>query len=89
MTPGADVRHETPATENVATAPNFLTAAEVALQLRVSLSTVYNLIASGRLAAQCNGGGKVRPRGYRVADTAVAEYLATSRITPAAEVEVA
>jgi excisionase family DNA binding protein len=74
------MRHETPATENVAI--NFLTAAEVALRLRVSRSTVYNLIASGRLTAHCNGGGKVRPRGLRVPESAVTEYLTTSLITP-------
>lgn len=76
------MRHETPATENVAAAPtNFLTAAEVAHRLRVSRSTVYNLIASGRLAAHCNGGGKVRPRGLRVAESAVTEYLDASLIS--------
>jgi len=74
------MRHETPAAENVAT--NFLTAAEVALRLRVSRSTVYNLIASGRLTAHCNGGGKVRPRGLRVPEAAVIEYLNDSLITP-------
>jgi excisionase family DNA binding protein len=74
------MRHETPATENVAT--DFLTAAEVALRLRVSRSTVYNLIASGRLTAHCNGGGKVRPRGLRVPEAAVTEYLNDSLITP-------
>lgn len=77
------MRHETPATENVANAPTvFLTAAEVALRLRVSRSTVYNLIASGRLTAHCNGGGKVRPRGLRVPEAAVTEYLTGSLITP-------
>ncbi|MFE0088788.1 helix-turn-helix domain-containing protein [Streptomyces sp. NPDC059016] len=77
------MRHETPATTDVAT--DFLTAAEVAIRLRVSRSTVYNLIASGRLAAHCNGGGKVRPRGLRVPESAVAEYLASSRISTEAE----
>lgn len=81
--PGAFMRHETPATENVATAPSeFLNAAEVALRLRVSRSTVYNLIASGRLAAHCNGGGKIRPRGLRVPASAVDEYLSGSLVTP-------
>jgi excisionase family DNA binding protein len=78
------MRHETPATENVATAPTeFLNAAEVAFRLRVSRSTVYNLIASGRLAAHCNGGGKIRPRGLRVPSEAVTDYLADSLVTPA------
>ena len=83
------MRRETPATVNVATAPTeFLTAAEVALRLRVSRSTVYNLIASGRLTAHCNGGGKIRPRGLRVPEAAVTEYLASSRVEPS-EIEAA
>lgn len=78
------MRHETQrATENVAAAPTkFLNAAEVAARLDVSRSTVYNLIASGRLVAHCNGGGKIRPRGLRVPESAVAEYLAGSLVTP-------
>lgn len=83
------MRHETPATENVAAPTEFLNAAEVALRLRVSRSTVYNLITSGRLVAHCNGGGKIRPRGLRVPATAVTEYLADSRVTPTAAAEVA
>lgn len=80
------MRHETPATENVATAPTkFLTAAEVALRLRVSRSTVYNLIASGRLAAHRNGQGKVRPRGVRIPESAVTAYLNGSLIAPTEE----
>ncbi|MFI5831051.1 helix-turn-helix domain-containing protein [Streptomyces sp. NPDC051578] len=77
------MRHETPAAENVATEPpEFLNASEVALRLRVSRSTVYNLIAAGRLPAHCNGGGKIRPRGYRVPESAVAEYLSGSLVSP-------
>ncbi|MFJ8016212.1 helix-turn-helix transcriptional regulator [Streptomyces sp. NPDC096339] len=77
------MRHETPATENVATEqPEFLNAAEVATRLRVSRSTVYNLIAEGRLPAHRNGGGKIRPRGLRVPEAAVDQYLANSLITP-------
>lgn len=72
--------HEAPAAEIVAT--EFLNAAEVAIRLRVSRSTVYNLIASGRLTAHCNGGGKIRPRGLRVPEAAVNAYLASSIITP-------
>ncbi|MGW2594799.1 helix-turn-helix domain-containing protein [Streptomyces sp. NPDC001515] len=72
--------HEAPAAEIVAT--EFLNAAEVAIRLRVSRSTVYNLIASGRLAAHCMGGGKIRPRGLRVPESAVVEYLSSSAITP-------
>ncbi|WP_405848095.1 helix-turn-helix domain-containing protein [Streptomyces niveus] len=79
------MRHETRrATENVATAPKFMNAAEVAERLDVSRSTVYNLIASGRLAAHCMGGGKIRPRGLRVPESAVTAYLAGSTITPKA-----
>lgn len=80
------MRHGTLATEIVATVPtNFLNATEVALRLRVSRSTVYNLIASGRLAAHCNGGGKVRPRGLRIPESAVTAYLAGSLVTPTPE----
>ncbi|MEU9436573.1 helix-turn-helix domain-containing protein [Streptomyces sp. NPDC048252] len=73
--------HDAPAADNVATAPQFLNAAEVAQRLRVSRSTVYNLIASGRLAAHRNGGGKIRPRGVRVPASAVDAYLNDSLIT--------
>lgn len=76
------MRHETPAAENVAIPELFLTVAEVALRLRVSRSTVYNLIASGRLTAHCNGGGSIRPRGLRVPEPAVTDYLATSVVAP-------
>lgn len=78
------MRHETHrATEDVAIAPiKFLNAAEVAVLLDVSRSTVYNLIASGRLAAHCMGGGKVRPRGLRIPESVVEEYLNRSVIAP-------
>lgn len=78
------MRHDQPgATENVAEDPDpFLTVAEVVSRLRVSKSTVYNLIGSGRLAANCIGGGKVRPRGYRVPRSQVDEYLRSSTIEP-------
>jgi excisionase family DNA binding protein len=78
------MRHELPrATENVAEDPDpFLTVAEVVSRLRVSKSTVYNLIGSGRLAANCIGRGKVRPRGYRVPMSQVEEYLRSSAIEP-------
>ncbi|MFD7999897.1 helix-turn-helix transcriptional regulator [Streptomyces mirabilis] len=74
--------HDAPAADNVANAPQFLNAAEVAIRLRVSRSTVYNLIASGRLTAHRNGGGKIRPRGVRVPEAAVTAYLADSLIAP-------
>lgn len=78
--------HDTPrATETVAAAgDNFLTVAEVALRLRVSKSTVYNRIEDGSLAAHCTGGGKVRPRGYRVTESQVEHYLAHSLTAPVA-----
>jgi excisionase family DNA binding protein len=79
--------HDAPAADNVADPPNeFFDAAEVARRLRVSRSTVYNLIASGRLAAHCNGGGKIRPRGLRVPAAAVEAHLTNSLIAPTQEV---
>jgi excisionase family DNA binding protein len=82
--PGAALSHDTPAAVNVANAPKFLNALEVADRLRVSRSTVYNLIASGRLTAYRNGGGKVRPRGVRIPESAVEAYLNGSLVTPIA-----
>ncbi|MGA4864132.1 helix-turn-helix transcriptional regulator [Streptomyces lavendulocolor] len=76
------MRHKNPATEDVAIEPKFLDAAEVAVRLRVSRSTVYNLIDSGRLPAHRMGGGKIRPRGLRVLETAVDAYLSGSLVTP-------
>ena len=61
---------------------NLLTAAEVAETLRISLTAVYRLARSGELRSHRLGKGKVRPRGLRVPETAVAEYLANSRIEP-------
>jgi excisionase family DNA binding protein len=81
------MRHEIHrATEDVAIAPiKFLNAAEVAARLDVSRSTVYNLIAAGRLTAHCMGGGKVRPRGLRIPEAAVEKYLSGSVIEPSVE----
>lgn len=78
------MRHEIQrATENVADAPTkFLNAAEVATRLDVSRSTVYNLIASGQLPAHCMGGGKIRPRGLRIPESAVTAYLNGSLVAP-------
>lgn len=78
--------HDTPrATENVAAAgDNFLTVAEVASRLRVSKSTVYNRIVDGSLVAHCTGGGKVRPRGYRIKESQVENYLADTLTGPVA-----
>lgn len=74
--------HKARATDNVANAPQFLNAIEVAQRLRISRSTVYNLIASGRLTAHRNGGGKIRPRGVRIPEAAVEAFLRTSEIAP-------
>ncbi|MCZ4098016.1 helix-turn-helix domain-containing protein [Streptomyces sp. H39-C1] len=73
--------HDSPlVTENVAEGPDpFLTVAEVVARLRVSKSTVYNLIGSGRLPAHRMGRGKIRPRGYRVPESQVEQYLQNSR----------
>ncbi len=76
--------HDAPAADTVANAPHFLNAIEVAQRLRVSRSTVYNLIASGRLTAYRNGGGKSRPRGVRIPESAVEAYLNGSLVTPTA-----
>lgn len=78
--------HKARATDNVANAPQFLNAIEVAQRLRISRSTVYNLIASGRLTAHRNGGGKIRPRGVRIPEAAVEAFLRTSEIAPIEEV---
>ncbi len=79
------MRHDAPAADTVAPSSSFLNAAEVATRLRVSRSTVYNLIASGRLAAHRNGTGKIRPRGFRVAESTVEAYLSDSLIPPIEE----
>ncbi len=50
----------------------FLTAAEVAGQLRVSTMTVYRLIKAGRLAAVRVG------KSYRVREDDVDRYLAST-----------
>lgn len=78
------MRHASPpATDDVAkTSDAPLTVAAVVERLGVSKSTVYNLIASGRLGAHCNGAGKVRPRGYRVRESQITEYLHSSLTSP-------
>ncbi len=50
----------------------FLTAAEVAAQLRVSTMTVYRLIKAGQLAAVRVG------KSYRVREDDVDRYLAST-----------
>ena len=56
---------------------NLLTVAEVADLLRVSTMTVYRLIRSGDLAAVRVG------RAYRVAETALDDYLEAMVVDPA------
>lgn len=78
--------HDTPrATENVAAAGEIqMTVAEVATRLRVSRSHVYALLASGQINASRHGVGKIRPRGYRVAESEVERHLAESSVNSAA-----
>lgn len=71
------MRHDTGEAPNVAiNEPALLTAAEVAERLSVCRSTVYNLIAAGRLPAHRFGKGKVRRGGIRVPGRAVDAFLA-------------
>lgn len=61
-----------------APAPNserMLDAAEVAERLNLSLTAVYRLVRSGTIRSHRHGQGKVRPRGVRIPESAVAEYL--------------
>jgi len=74
------MRHDAPKVgDTVATDPGpFLTATEAAIRLRVSRSTVYNLVSAGALRSHRMGQGKVRPRGLRIPASAVDEYLRLS-----------
>lgn len=63
----------------------LLDASEVAAALRISLTSVYRLARSGDLRSHRFGKGKVRPRGLRIPESAVTEYLRTSRTEPAAD----
>lgn len=65
-------------------AERLLDASEVATVLRISLTSVYRLVRSGDLRSHRFGKGKVRPRGLRIPESAVAEYLRTSQSTPEA-----
>lgn len=77
--------HDTPrATENVAVATeNLLTVVAVASRLNVSKSTVYNLVDSGELRSHRFGKGKIRPRGLRIPESSVYEYMRASQMAPA------
>lgn len=63
------------ATEDVATPENdrMLTAQEVATRLSVHVSTVYRM--GPRLNAQRFGEGKIRPRGFRIAESKLSALL--------------
>ncbi|MDI5965766.1 helix-turn-helix domain-containing protein [Streptantibioticus silvisoli] len=62
----------------------LLDASEVAAALRLSLTSVYRLARSGDLRSHRFGKGKVRPRGLRIPESAVTEYLRCSQIEPEA-----
>lgn len=53
----------------------FLDVRQVATRLNVSVSTVYRLAKAGQLPSIRHGQGKIRPRGLRVPEAAVTEYL--------------
>lgn len=73
-----------------ATAEKLLPAAEVAEALNVSLTAVYRLVRSGDLPSHRFGKGKVRPRGVRIPQSAVVEYLSgASAAVPTASKEAA
>jgi excisionase family DNA binding protein len=63
----------------------LLEAAEVAVKLRVSLSTVYRLSRAGELRSHRFGKGEIRPRGLRFPESAVTDYLHSSVTIPVAE----
>jgi excisionase family DNA binding protein len=60
----------------------MLEAAEVAEFLNLSLTAVYRLARSGALESHRHGQGTIRPRGLRFPQSAVVEYLRSSRTTP-------
>lgn len=66
-------------------AERMLEVAEVAETLNLSLTTVYRLARNGVLRSHRHGQGKVRPRGVRIPESAVAAYLNGSLIAPIEE----
>lgn len=64
----------------------FLRAQQVADRLDVHVSTVYRLADSGRLRAHRIGEGRLRKRGLRIPESAVAEFLRASLIDPTEEI---
>jgi excisionase family DNA binding protein len=81
--------HTLPTTAGQAAAQSgdeqLLEAAEVAIKLRVSLSTVYRLARAGELRSHRFGKGVIRPRGLRIPESAVTDYLHSSVTIPVAE----
>lgn len=67
-----------------ATAEKLLPAAVVATELNLSLTAVYRLVRSGEIRSHRFGKGKIRPRGLRIPESAVAEYLRGSALAPEA-----
>lgn len=53
----------------------FLRAQQVADRLNVHVSTIYRLADSGRLRAHRIGEGRLRKRGLRIPESAIAEFL--------------
>lgn len=64
-----------------ATAEPLLRAQQVADRLDVHVSTVYRLADSGRIRAHRIGEGRLRKRGLRIPESAVAEFLRASQIS--------
>lgn len=64
------------------TAEVLLSVKAVARRLNVHISTVYRLAESGRLRAHRIGEGQTRPRGLRIPETSVDEYLDASQVRP-------
>lgn len=69
--------------EELALLQGALKPAEVAEYLKVHPATVYRLIASGDLPSIRIGSGQKRRTGLKVPQSAVVEYLRSSRTAPA------
>lgn len=75
-----------PEPQQATEAPQYLRPAEVAKLLRMSLDSVYRLLADGKLAGVRRGEGG----GWLIARSAVDDYLVRPRgpaVTPSAEAE--
>jgi excisionase family DNA binding protein len=62
----------------------LLDASEVAKALSISVTSVYRLVRGGDLRSHRFGKGKLRPRGLRIPESALADYLHTSQNQPTA-----